>query len=692
MISRLAPAAWLWLAVPAAAVDAPRALAVNGIPSSEQAPAVLPRRTAAARLEWSPVEGAREYQLRVDSDDRELRYGRRDCNPHAICLNHLEATTFSLPVRPGFRYQWWVHAADESGFSAPTHGVLDVGVRRPEGLTVEGRPAGESPKLPEGTKAAVLAWSPVAGARAYQLRVDTDDPGVGDPRANDCAPHMLCRNNVPGTEYRLPVSKNREYTWWVHAVGADGEASDATPPARFTVGEARAGGLPPPPGAFAQKGGGPSFPPGEKVLMAYHFYWYDVHTGAHTRAPDALQTHPASMDSPPFSWKSQAWFEKELADMAAAGIDVMLPVYWGFPDGDKALNEWSNGGLKVLVEAQKAVRARGIAAPRVGMFYDTSTLQVNPRGPLDLTVDADREFFWGTVRDFYSLIPPEYRARIDGRPVVVFYAADYAAKHDPGAFRHLRRRFRESFGEEPFLVPDVSWGVQEDGQTQWGASLLGSTVHGIAQIGAGADDRALHREQDHVRDRENGAYYARNWEAAAASGRNIVAIETWNEFHEGTDIAESLEFGTMYIALTHRFSNLWKGRKVDASFVPGASLVPKKVIAGREFEATITMRNTGTAPWSRAAIYRLGSQNPQDNERWGVGRVELDPAEVVPPGATRTFTIRARAPSRPGKYPFHWRMVYDNMKSGDRTWGGGWFGRTADAFTIEVTPVARSAQ
>ena len=39
-------------------------------------------------------------------------------------------------------------------------------------------------------------------------------------------------------------------------------------------------------------------------------------------------------------------------------------------------------------------------------------------------------------------------------------------------------------------------------------------------------------------------------------------IETWDEFHEGTDIAESKEYGRQYIELTRKYSDLFKsGRK-----------------------------------------------------------------------------------------------------------------------------------
>jgi hypothetical protein len=37
----------------------------------------------------------------------------------------------------------------------------------------------------------------------------------------------------------------------------------------------------------------------------------------------------------------------------------------------------------------------------------------------------------------------------------------------------------------------------------------------------------------------------------------MVHIETWNEWHEGTDVAHSREYGRSYIVLTRLFADLW---------------------------------------------------------------------------------------------------------------------------------------
>ena len=81
------------------------------------------------------------------------------------------------------------------------------------------------------------------------------------------------------------------------------------------------------PDAFA---GARSFRGDEKVVMTHDFYWYDATTNSHILdgdGSDALTTHPATLED--FSYKSVAWHKRQLRDMIDAGIDVVLPVYWG---------------------------------------------------------------------------------------------------------------------------------------------------------------------------------------------------------------------------------------------------------------------------------------------------------------------------------------------------------------------------
>ena len=59
-------------------------------------------------------------------------------------------------------------------------------------------------------------------------------------------------------------------------------------------------------------------------------------------------------------------------------------------------------------------------------------------------------------------------------------------------------------------------------------------------------------------DREGGARYERQLQQAVRGGRNLLAIETWNEFSEGTDIQETVETGRQYLDMTRQYVLPWK--------------------------------------------------------------------------------------------------------------------------------------
>jgi hypothetical protein len=164
-----------------------------------------------------------------------------------------------------------------------------------------------------------------------------------------------------------------------------------------------------------------SFSSEDKILMTHFFYWYNSDKNLHIKnsdGTDSLTTHPStypSFSKPTFSFDSVAWYEKEMRDMIVAGIDVMLPVYWGFPDQHANTNPWSNAIFKPLEEAMLNLEKEGLKPPKIGMFYDTSTHKVNPIGQLDLTKPIDQVHFARTITDFFSQVPPNRWAQIDNQ-------------------------------------------------------------------------------------------------------------------------------------------------------------------------------------------------------------------------------------------------------------------------------------
>jgi hypothetical protein len=308
--------------------------------------------------------------------------------------------------------------------------------------------------------------------------------------------------------------------------------------------------------------GSRSFSAMDRIVGTYFFYWYDIHTQEHIvdhDGTDALTTHPATLED--FSYKSVRWHKQQLADMEAAGIDVALMVFWGAPSEQdpKASLYWSYAGLPPLVQAREELVMEGKQPPRIGLFYDTSTLQHNRWGyHADLTTDYGKRWFYATVRDFFSCIPPKHWAMIDGKPIVLLYASAFAKKWDQGFIDFTRSEFPMQFGGRvPWIAPQDSWGVKGDSTCAWGGALAFRNP-GIGELGPGYDHSAVPGRTPLVRDREGGKFYEESWLKFLRRPSHFVMIETWNEFHEGTDIAESREYGRQYIELTRKYADLFK--------------------------------------------------------------------------------------------------------------------------------------
>lgn len=308
--------------------------------------------------------------------------------------------------------------------------------------------------------------------------------------------------------------------------------------------------------------GSQGFTANDRIVATYYFYWYDDDSKDHVQYADGgdmLTTHPKSLDD--FSHKSVTWHKQQLRDMIAAGIDVLLPVFWGAPseqDPQAALH-WSYAGIDPLVQAREELQREGLNPPSIGLFYDTSTLQNNGwHFHVDLTTDYGREWFYATVRDFFSMVPPQHWALIEGRPIVLLYASAFAKNYDQSVIDFTKEHFAQDFsGRTPYIAAEVSWNVEADDKFAWGGAL-GLKQPGIASLGPGYDHSAVRGRSPLIVDRRSGKFYEEQWQKFLKRPSKMVVIETWNEFHEGTDIAESREYGRQYIDLTRKYVNQFK--------------------------------------------------------------------------------------------------------------------------------------
>ena len=295
------------------------------------------------------------------------------------------------------------------------------------------------------------------------------------------------------------------------------------------------------------------------MVATHYFYWYRW-PNEHFKIPDnpASEGHLNHFVTPEkVSYLSEDWHAGELWMMKAAGIDVALPVYWGAPGAySKRDIGFSVAGLGPMV---KAAQRLGEHSPKLGLFYDTSTLLNDVRGVLpeggkaDLTTDAGRDLFAQTIVEYFERVPRKLWATMDGRALVVLYTSAFAAEWDKKLGSYTRMAFAKRFpGESVFIVADRTWGeMGQDRTTGWESTITGPKLFpGVAQIGPGYNDSPVPGRTTPFREREDGNYYRQSWQKAIAHKPELVLIETWNEMHEGTEICQTKELGLKYLELT----------------------------------------------------------------------------------------------------------------------------------------------
>ena len=317
-----------------------------------------------------------------------------------------------------------------------------------------------------------------------------------------------------------------------------------------------------------------SFATRQRVALTYFFYWFDAAFSLSTRGrTDNYRYNP--LDHATMSFHSPDWYVRQFVDMQDAGLDAVLPDYWGEPGQwnrrvapAPELNLFATQGLPPMVQALDILRAAGRPF-KVGLFLDTTILDGE-----DLTTERGKMIFYGTIRDFYSRIPPVHWAAIGARPLVWLYDAWRIGPFDQSTFDYIYDRFPQDFGGlVPFVVRERQWLyarvappqplIRTEGVYGWGAAPFGynaDPVFTVAEVGPGFCNSQFGSggANRFCVDREDGRYYERQLQAAIRSGRQIIAVETWNELGEQSGICETLEYGRLYLDLTRTYLDRWR--------------------------------------------------------------------------------------------------------------------------------------
>jgi hypothetical protein len=311
----------------------------------------------------------------------------------------------------------------------------------------------------------------------------------------------------------------------------------------------------------------PIVTPTKRLTMTYYYYWYDAISTLHLTEAGGLLDHMPLAPAPVTDWHSVAWHKQQLSDMTYAGIDVVLPVYWGM---ETTADDWSWKALVPMVEAARQLQVEGKNPPKIGLFLDTTIVSMR-----NLTTVAGHDWFYSQFRDYFRAIPRGQWATIDGKPISFLFTSDYTGAMNQATFDDVYTRFNTDFGVRPHIVREASWNypilrwtngqrvldqahpITTESTYLWGAAARAYNNYGdVAAVGPGFDDHLVPgRAPGTIVDRVNGYFFIFNFLAAIGSNKRMIVIETWNEIHEGSGIAETQEFGRKYLDLSHQLAD-----------------------------------------------------------------------------------------------------------------------------------------
>jgi len=112
------------------------------------------------------------------------------------------------------------------------------------------------------------------------------------------------------------------------------------------------------------------------------------------------------------------------------------------------------------------------------------------------------------------------------------------------------------------------------------------------------------------------------------------------------------------------------------------SSFPPTLTCGEVATATVTVRNTGAATWTKAEGYKLGAVDDSDPFYGPDTRIWLGEDDIIPSQSTWTFEVELTAPEVPGTFITDWQMVHEGV-----TWFGDSIASSIDVECGEETLV-----
>jgi glycoprotein endo-alpha-1,2-mannosidase len=296
--------------------------------------------------------------------------------------------------------------------------------------------------------------------------------------------------------------------------------------------------------------------PSEKKVLAFYYPWYGAPTGPSREWVhwDPQKPRYTSTNTPLAGYydsRDDGTIERHIREAKQAGIDAFISSWWGigtFEDLalERLLADAERNDFQVSVYYEEARSGDQI-------YQDLRyLLSKYGQSPAFLKVRGRPVIFF-YARAIALLAPKDWAEllqRLDREGLALFSIADGFQEDLTGAFDgvHLYNPVRMNFRYLWELYLRAAPRVKAAGK------LFAATVV------PGYDDRYV-RQPGFARGRQDGRYYRAYWDAATDSDPHWILITSFNEWHEGSEIEPSVEFGDEYLKLTRQLADKWKNER-----------------------------------------------------------------------------------------------------------------------------------
>lgn len=365
------------------------------------------------------------------------------------------------------------------------------------------------------------------------------------------------------TAMLLPAALRRLFVSLV--LFAAGAAASSQPPPRA------------PARLFAERAAQITAGPFEKRVLALYYPWYGTPqvTGKwmHYERVDAARKfmgdhlHYPALGA--YDSQDPKVAAAHLKQAREAGIDTLVCSWWGKDDPtDKAIRgllaqaEANHVSIAVMWDVYR--RGQGPAEIEETLVYLLQNLGKQP-GFLKVGGKPVIFVYWEVYR---SLRPDEW-ARV---------LANAARRCAPGAFAIADGQERSDLlvwdGSyslpvvQPFVGATPEWAA-EALETAFSVSGRLARLTGrlqVATVFPGHDDGRVPANAGHldVVDRLNGAFYSALWTRAIQQAPDWILVNSFNQWHVGTEIEPSVELGDRYLTLTKQHAAEFKAGRAPA--------------------------------------------------------------------------------------------------------------------------------